>query len=157
MKSGLVLMSVLILMFSVSCYAQKQEEVKTDSVVWLNTIEEAINQGDNVRGILVNFTGSDWCGWCTKLREEVFSQDEFIQYAKENLNLVMLNYPKYIQQSQETINYNRAKLGEFNIRGFPTILILDASGKEITKTGYVPGGAQNYVNHLENILIRSGN
>ena len=41
---------------------------------------------------------------------------------------------------------------KFGIRGFPTIVIVNAEGKEIARTGYQRGGAKNYVDHLKDLL-----
>ena len=44
--------------------------------------------------ILIDFSGSDWCGWCIKLDKEVFSKKAFKSYAKENLILVLADFPR---------------------------------------------------------------
>ncbi|MCK5529413.1 MAG: thioredoxin family protein, partial [Kiritimatiellae bacterium] len=46
------------------------------------------------RYMLLDFSGSDWCGWCIKLDDEVFSKKDFKNYAKENLVCVMLDFPR---------------------------------------------------------------
>ncbi|MCK4338930.1 MAG: thioredoxin family protein [Candidatus Cloacimonetes bacterium] len=102
--------------------------------------------------IFVDFTGSDWCVWCFKLRDKVFSQEEFIQYAKENLVLLELDFPKNIKQSKETKAYNENLARRFGIRGLLTILLVNSKGEEIARTGYQYGGAENYVNHIKELL-----
>src|SRR5689334_20082390 len=51
--------------------------------------------------VLINFTGSDWCGWCKKLQKEVFSTKEFEQYAKDNVVLVEIDFPDKKPQTKE--------------------------------------------------------
>jgi protein disulfide-isomerase len=102
--------------------------------------------------VLVNFTGSDWCKWCIKLNDEVFSQSEVESYAEKNLVLVRLDFPRNIQQSNETKMYNNTLAQRYGIQGFPTILVFDNQGKLVAKTGYQPGGATNYVSHIQSFL-----
>src|SRR6266581_5344317 len=62
---------------------------------WLTDVPAAQEQAaaEN-KLVLLNFTGSDWCGWCMKLKAEVFSQPEFEDYANKNLVLVEIDFPK---------------------------------------------------------------
>lgn len=100
--------------------------------------------------VLMNFTGSDWCGWCKKLKAEVFSKDEFADYAKKNLVLVELDFPNKIQQSEELKQANKKLKSEFGVRGYPTIVVLDAKGKEVWKqVGYMKGGPEAFIGEIE--------
>jgi len=111
--------------------------------------EEAAERGVP---ILVDFTGSDWCGWCIRLKEEVFEKDAFIEYAKEHLVLLELDFPMR-KELPEALREQNEKLRErFQIRGFPTILLLDAEGEELARTGYQAGGPDNYIKHLQELL-----
>ena len=125
----------------------------SDSLEWNTNMEEAmqIAKKEN-KAVLVNFTGSDWSKWCFKLNDEVFSQAEFEKYAKENLVLVKLDFPRSIPQTNETKYYNQSLAQKYGIQGFPTILIMDNTGKLLAKTGYQQGGAVNYVNHIQSFL-----
>ncbi|WPJ97587.1 thioredoxin family protein [Coraliomargarita algicola] len=102
--------------------------------------------------LLVDFTGSDWCGWCIKLDKEVFSQAAFKQYAEDALVLVELDFPRSKPQSAELKAQNEALAKKYGIRGFPTILVLSPEGKLIEKTGYRRGGAEQYVEHIQEIV-----
>lgn len=95
--------------------------------------------------MLLDFTGSDWCGWCIKLDKEVFSQEAFQNYAAEALVLVELDFPRGKDQSAKLKAQNKALAEKYGIRGFPTILILSPEGELIEKTGYRRGGAESYV------------
>lgn len=120
---------------------------------WLTDFEEAKKQAkEQGVPILADFTGSDWCGWCIKLKKEVFSQEAFQAYAKDNLVLLELDFPRRKEIPAETRKQNEALMKEFGIRGFPTILLLDAEGKELDRTGYRRGGAEKYVAHLKELL-----
>lgn len=101
--------------------------------------------------LLLDFTGSDWCGWCRLLREEVFSQPEFEEYAKKNLVLVTLDFPREKPLSNEVRKQNATLAQRFEIRGFPTIVILNGDGKQVGLLGYVRGGPQAFIHELEQI------
>ncbi len=125
----------------------------SDSLEWKTNLEEAIEIAkEENKAVLINFTGSDWCKWCFKLRDEVFSQAEFEKYAQENLVLVKIDFPRSVPQTNETKYYNQSLAQKYGIQGFPTILIMDNAGKLLAKTGYQPGGAANYVNYIQSFL-----
>jgi protein disulfide-isomerase len=125
----------------------------TDNLSWQDNLEKALQQAKKEnKAVLVNFTGSDWCIWCKRLTEEVFSKKEFETYAKKNLILVKLDFPRNIEQSTETKMYNNNLAQKFGVQGFPTILLFNSSGKLVLTTGYQPGGPASYVNHLKSYL-----
>jgi len=142
--------------------AEEQVEVNIDDALagyeggtWIESYEDAISfSKDLSRPILVNFTGSDWCGWCVRLSKEVFSQKEFLDYAKTNLILLKLDFPKSIPQTDELKAQNQKLQDKFKIRGYPTILLIDSEGSEISRTGYREGGAASYVEHLKSMLTK---
>jgi protein disulfide-isomerase len=102
--------------------------------------------------ILVNFTGSDWCGWCTKLESEVFGDATFAQYAQDNLVMLKLDFPRRKPQPDAIKEQNRKLIERYGVQGFPTILLIDASGKEMARTGYQPGGAKAYIEHIKSLV-----
>ena len=110
------------------------------------------------KDMLVDFTGSDWCGWCIKLNKEGFSHDEFKDGVKDGYVLVEVDYPKDKSKlSKETIAQNEGLKGKYSVRGYPTILLMDGEGKPFAKTGYRPGGPSEYVTHLKELSeVRAG-
>lgn len=120
---------------------------------WLTNFEEAkkVAAKKNLP-ILADFSGSDWCGWCIKLDNEVFSKEEFKKYAKDNLVLFMADYPRAAKQSAEIKKQNEALAKQYGIRGFPTVLVLDSAGKQIAKTGYQAGGPEKYIEHIKSLI-----
>ncbi len=120
---------------------------------WLENYAEALAAAKQLkRPVLIDFTGSDWCGWCIRLDREVFSQKAFLKYAKRDLVLLKLDFPQRKKLSEALQKQNQELAKKFGIRGFPTIVIVDAEGKEIARTGYQRGGAKNYVDHLKDLL-----
>jgi thioredoxin-related protein len=103
--------------------------------------------------ILINFTGTDWCGWCIKIEKEVFSKKEFKDYAEKNLVLMEVDFPKKKEQSPELKKQNKALDKEFAIEGYPTVYLLDAEGKKISEEiGYREGGPEAYTKHLQELI-----
>lgn len=102
--------------------------------------------------MLVDFSGSDWCGWCQKLEAEVFSKPEFKSYAKKNLVGVLVDFPQSKYQSEEQKARNKQLSAQYAVEGYPTVLILSPSGKLVATTGYQEGGAISYVNYLKQII-----
>lgn len=115
---------------------------------------EAAKAASAERGvpILVDFTGSDWCGWCIRLKKEVFKEEAFIAYARENLVLLELDFPMRFKLPDALREQNETLRERYKIRGFPTILLLDAEGTELARTGYQSGGPEAYIAHLKELL-----
>lgn len=90
--------------------------------------------------VLVDFTGSDWCGWCIKLKGEVFDTKEFKEYAAKNLVLVEVDFPRRKELPSGLKATNQALADKYGIQGFPTLIILDGNGQQVGKLGYKPGG-----------------
>ncbi len=117
---------------------------------WMTDMDKAMKLSAKTgKPILADFSGSDWCGWCVKLDKEVFSQKIFKDFAKENLILVLIDFPRAKPMSKELKKQNSALAKKYEIRGYPTVLLLDSKGKIIVRTGYRRGGAQGYVNFLK--------
>jgi len=105
--------------------------------------------------VMMDFTGSDWCGWCIKLHKEVFSQQEFIDYAKANLVLVEVDFPNRKPQTDELKKANGALQRKYAIKGYPTIIVLDGEGKKVGELGYQKGGPKAFIESLEKIRKKS--
>ncbi len=101
--------------------------------------------------MLLNFTGSDWCGWCFKLDEEIFAKDEFINYANENLILVKVDFPRDREISEETKEQNDKLQEKYSIQGYPTLIILNSEGEQIGQMGYMDGGPEPFIAKLKEI------
>lgn len=122
------------------------------TLAWMDNLPaaKAKAQAENKK-ILVNFTGSDWCGWCVRLRREVFTRRDFAAYATNKLVLVEIDFPRAKPQSQEQKRTNEALAARFQVEGFPTVLLLDSYGRQLGRTGYVPGGASAFLAEVEKI------
>ena len=97
------------------------------------------------KDLLVDFTGSDWCGWCIKLDDEVFGKEAFQAEAPKHFVLVKLDYPRDKSiLTEEIIAQNAALQATYAIQGFPTILLMTADGDVYGQTGYQEGGPEPY-------------
>lgn len=112
-------------------------------------LAEAKKEG---KAVIIDFTGSDWCGWCKKLDKEVFDQAAFEDYADKNLVRLYLDFPNNKPQSEELSAQNEELAKEFGVRGFPTIIVLNSDGDKIAQLGYQRGGAEKYVETLEGVI-----
>jgi len=145
------ILAIVFLGILVSC--QKPES----NVNWIENFDVASKQAEaKNKYMLLDFTGSDWCPPCIKLAKEVFSQDSFKSYAKDKLILVELDFPRGKKQSAEIIKQNQTLARKYEIRGYPTIIILDSKGKLVAKTGYQSGGPDAYVAHIKALIENAG-
>ena len=102
--------------------------------------------------VLIDFTGSDWCGFCIKQQKEVFNTPEFAEYAKKNLILVEIDFPNKKEQSAEVKAANKKLKEEYAVRGFPTLVLLDSNGKKLgQEVGYGGGGPKAVIAKLEQL------
>lgn len=108
----------------------------------------AAASGSN-RKVFLFFTGSDWCGWCKRLDAEILGTSEFQEYARENLILVKLDFPQSIPQSAQLKAQNAELSQKYKIEGFPTVVVLNASGRTVGRTGYTRGGPSPFIAQLK--------
>jgi thioredoxin-related protein len=144
MNTGIVRAALAMLIIGVTaCHAE---------INWLTDYNAALKRAkDEGKAVLIDFTGSDWCGWCIKLKAEVFDQPEFAAFAKENLILLEVDFPrrKAISASQRTANQKLAT--RYNVEGYPTVFLLNAQGHPLAQLGYQPGGPGNFINTLKRV------
>ena len=106
------------------------------------------------------FTGSDWCGWCIRLQKEVFKTPEFIKWAKDNVVLVELDFPRKNNQTEEIKLQNAQLQQQLQVRGYPTVWFVSAAKTAEAKinlnalgsTGYVAGGPQAWLSGANQII-----
>lgn len=140
MKKLLLLLTAMFAAFTLSAaegewltdFAKAQEKAKAEKKL-----------------VFLDFTGSDWCPPCKSLHNTVLTSAEFTKFAKDNLVLVEVDFPRSKPQSAELKAANRKLSDKFNIEGYPTIIVLDAAGKEIFReVGFGGTPAKDYVAKL---------
>jgi len=103
------------------------------------------------KDLLLDFTGSDWCAFCIALHDEVFDHEEFSKPAREMFVFMELDFPRRNEQPDEMKKQNAALMKKFMITGFPTIYLCGPDGEPYARTGYRPGGAEPYIEHVREL------
>jgi len=147
-----VLITLLVVLGS---FATQAQELK-----WETDINKAIKVSNKTKKpMLLFFTGSDWCGWCIRLQKEVLKKPEFAKWAKENVVLVELDFPRASTQSDAIKMQNNALQQAFGVQGYPTVYFATAKIKDgkpsftgLGSTGYVAGGPAAWLAVAEGII-----
>ncbi len=107
------------------------------------------------KDLFVDFTGSDWCGWCIRLDDEVFSHEEFLTPVKEKFVLVALDFPNGEEAKAKVPNpaRNEELQEKYGIQGFPTCLLMTADGVVFGRMGYQEGGPAKYVEDMKTMTV----
>ena len=119
---------------------------------WTTSYEQGQQEAKaNSKLVLLNFTGSDWCGWCILLDREVFSKPQFKEYASKNLVLVEVDFPKMKPMSEAMRAQNVQLAQRYQVQGFPTIIVLNGDGQVVGELGYTQGGPDAFIAKLERL------
>lgn len=141
------LLLTLTAILSLSAFASAEE--------WLTDYAKALSQAKaQNKPVLMDFTGSDWCGWCMKLDREVFSVQQFKSYADQKLVLLKLDFPRRKMLPANEKQQNEKLASQFGIQGFPTVVVLRPDGTKAGELGYTPGGPQAFISALEKITLK---
>ncbi len=127
-----------------------------DEALWLTDLAkaQATAKKEN-KMVLMDFTGSDWCPPCKALHNKVLTSKEFTDYAKENLVLVVVDFPNSKPISAEQKQANNELAQKFKVRAFPTIIVLDSNGKQLSfEEGYSGIGPKEFVAKLQKLKKR---
>src|SRR5262245_29757309 len=121
---------------------------------WQTNLEAAKERAKKEnKALLLDFTGSDWCGYCIKLKKAVWDKPEFEKFAEKNFVLVELDYPMKKKLPAEVKKQNDALSKKFDIGGYPTVMVMDSEGKELGRVvGYEGDTADAYIKRLEKFL-----
>ncbi len=138
------------------CLAQEADPktpIPAETAVWITDPNDALQKSAATRRpLLINFTGSDWCVWCHRVRDEIFVQKHFLSYAADNLILLEVDSPRQKKLPAELEKQNNALKEKYAVEGYPTLLLLDADGKELGRLGYMQGGPKTFVRELKRLI-----
>lgn len=151
-----IILLTFLMLSSVSLQAQEE-------LTWHTDLTKAtdISIKEN-KPLFLFFTGSDWCGWCIRLQNEVFKTPEFIAWAKKNVVLVELDFPKRKEQADAIKMQNAQLQQQLQVRGYPTVWFVSAAKTADAKvnlnalgsTGYVAGGPQVWIDGANQIISK---
>ena len=143
--------------------AGTESTYKASNEGWLVNIQEAnVLSSKTGKPIMANFTGSDWCGWCKKLKREVFVTPEFKKWAKENVILLECDYPRSFQLPSDIAQQNSQLQQALGIQGYPTICFITLTNNyqgqisinQIGRMGYVAGGPTPWINEANKFVTK---
>jgi thioredoxin-related protein len=128
-------------------------------VTWLGDFNQAtIDAAKSHKLILVNFSGSDWCGPCIKERKEILETSAFENFASDHLVLVRADFPrqKKNQLSKEQTKLNEALADKYNPQGkFPYTLLIDEHGKILKDwDGFPDASPEQFVSQITSFTNR---
>ena len=140
MKTPVHLLAVaLLLLGATSAFSQETG--------WTDDYAKAVTQAraEN-KAILLDFTGSDWCGWCMKMKKETLDTPQFTAYAQKSLILVTVDFPHNTPQTPAIKQQNEKLNAKYQADGFPTYVLIDKFGRELGRqSGYLEGGPTAFI------------
>ena len=136
--------------------------VGAQELKWETNLEQASQIAMKTKKpLLMFFTGSDWCGWCIRLQNEVLRKPEFAAWAKENVVLLELDFPRRSPQLPEIQKQNMELQQIFEVRGYPTVWFANPTKKDgktnlekLGSTGYVAGGPEKWLEGANQIIAK---
>ena len=143
MKAPVHFFAAAIFLFSVASAFSQQG-------AWGNDYAKAVEQAKaENKPILLDFTGSDWCGWCMKMKKESLDTPQFVSYAQKNLVLVTVDFPHNTPLAPQVKKQNDELGSRFKVSGYPCFVLVDKTGRELGRQGgYLAGGAPAFVAKL---------
>lgn len=168
MKHLSYILLLALMVMSVPTFAQKSEAGK---LVWYTDLMKAQEQSKATKKPIFGFfTGSDWCGWCHKLQDEVFAKEEFVKWAKKNVILLEVDFPKQKPQPMQLVQQNKGLQDAFKVQGYPTVYIFTMKKDKATNNmeikslgslgypaGAVPGKEEvKFLSEANGILAKKG-
>ena len=130
--------------------------IASASVTWMGDFDTAkVKAANEHKLILVNFSGSDWCGPCIRLRKEILESDAFTNYASDKLVLVRADFPrqKKNQLSKDQVKLNEALADKYNADcKFPYTLLIDEKGKVLrTWDGFPDETPEQFIAQINSV------
>ena len=170
MKSNPIASLTLSAMFAVALLAREVQGAEslvatnlpsanpsgTTRLTWFTELQQAQEQAKaEGKSVLLFFHGSDWCPTCAEMQRQVFEAPDFARYARRMLVLVDVDFPQKQKQDGKLQQANLALKAKFNLspvpdEGFPTLVLLDDTGRTIfQETGYNGGGPAEVLPKLQ--------
>lgn len=142
----------------------QSNNAQTVDLNWHTDLSKAVSISINEKKpIMLFFTGSDWCGWCMRLKKEVFNHEKFKIWSDDKIILVELDFPRRKKLEPNILNQNRELARIFGVSGYPTCWLVKPQILEnnkvnflkLGKLGYVAGGTDKWISVAEKFLIKN--
>jgi protein disulfide-isomerase len=104
------------------------------------------------RYIFIDFTSLDSSDWCQKLQSEILDTDDFMSLAKKRLVLLRIDFPKTTTQPEALRAQNQTLAEMYDVRGFPTIIVLNPLGQKVSDAKYMKGGPGPLIAQLSDVM-----
>lgn len=131
-------------------------ETTTSTIQWTTDYQQAKQKSKSTnKPMVLFFTGSDWCTWCHKLEDEVLKTDAFARAAGDQFIFVKLDFPRSTRLSPQVEAQNKQLASQFNVKGYPTVVLIDSNENVLTTAGYAQGGGERYAAMLKS-KVKSG-
>lgn len=150
-KINKTMKKLILLLFVSLSFTTFSQQVEND---WTTDMNQAIQISQQTgKPIMLFFTGSDWCGWCVRLKKEVYKTSEFNKWAKKNVVLVDVDFPRKTKLSEKVTKQNKELQQMFGVRGYPTVWFVtpekgdngQVNLQKLGSIGYVAGGPTNWI------------
>lgn len=136
------------------------QAASAQELTWHTDINKAIELSTKEnKPLFLFFTGSDWCGWCIRLQNEVFKKPEFASWATKNVVLVELDFPRKSKLEATLQAQNNELQKMFNVTGYPTVWFVKPQTtpnginlQQMGKMGYLAGGATTWIMAADRII-----
>jgi protein disulfide-isomerase len=131
------------------------QQMAGTQIQWITNYDEAARQAQQQsKPMVLFFTGSDWCGWCNKLENEILIQPEFANAVADKFIFVKLDFPQYRQQDVKEKDQNQRLKTKYSIHGFPTIVVLSARQEPLGNLQYHSTTPYAFANELLRLVNR---
>lgn len=125
----------------------------SQGITWVTDYSIGMDQAKKEnKPVFLYFTGSDWCGWCKKLDQEVLSQPAFAQSIGNQFVFIKLDFPMNRNANDSLMQQNAKIKQQYGVTGFPTVILVDAQGTFIAETGYRSGGGEAYATYIKQLV-----
>ncbi len=118
---------------------------KLTAAVWTDDIEGAFKTAaETGRPVFIDFTGSDWCGWCKLADKNIFSTRAWADFASE-LVCLKVDFPQQGRPDVMTMKRREDFAKAFGVEGFPTLVLATAERKELARFTAGRKGAAEFI------------
>jgi len=120
-----------------------------ETIQWVSSYSEGLEMAKkSQKPMMLYFTGSDWCQWCGKLDSEILNTSAFASKVSDQFIFVRVDFPRTKPLPEEQAKANERLREQFQVRGFPTVVILNSKGELLGTVGYQPTSPELYADTL---------